>query len=156
MPAKFTNTSAILPPSVQLLNYVHDAGTDETASLDHDGIGAGSHSPGGIYTDEGSVSAATVGLGCECGNTLTVDRCCEQTNWNISHNVVANVKSWLAGCRAVISTARFRLRLLPALLLTRNASSSFRVVRGSVRTGRITTFTIRVAAPHRMSKRGAR
>ena len=48
MPAKFTNTSAILPPSVQLLNYVHDAGTDETASLDHDGIGAGSHSPGGI------------------------------------------------------------------------------------------------------------
>ena len=57
MPAKFTNTSAILPPSVQLLNYVHDAGTDETASLDHDGIGAGSHSPGGIYTDEGSVRA---------------------------------------------------------------------------------------------------
>ena len=76
MPPKFKNTSAILPPSVQSYNYVHDAGNAATAGLDHGGIGAGSHGVGGLYTDEGS------------------------TNWNLTHNVVANVPAWLAGCRA--------------------------------------------------------
>ena len=75
MPAKYHNTSAILPPSMQQGNYIHDAGNKGTAALDHDGIGEGCHCPGGLYSDEGT------------------------TNMNITNNVVANVLIWLQGCR---------------------------------------------------------
>ena len=56
MPTKYRNTSTILPPSMQQGNYIHDAGSQATAVLDHDGIGAGSHSPGGLYSDEGTTN----------------------------------------------------------------------------------------------------
>ena len=56
MPAKYHNTSAILPPSMQQGNYIHDAGNKATAALDHDGIGEGCHCPGGLYSDEGTVN----------------------------------------------------------------------------------------------------
>lgn len=39
MPWKFQNTSAIMPPSVQSRNWIHDSGDNETAALDHGGIG---------------------------------------------------------------------------------------------------------------------
>jgi hypothetical protein len=71
----YTNKTAILPPSVQYRNYIHSAGNAATAKLDHDGLGEGSHSPGGLYSDTGS------------------------TNWNISHNVLRSVPMWLMGCR---------------------------------------------------------
>ena len=29
-------------------NWIHDAGTSETAKRDHDGLGEGGHSPGGL------------------------------------------------------------------------------------------------------------
>ena len=70
-----SNTSVILPPSVQTGNWIHDGGTHATAVLDHGGIGEGSHGPGGLYTDEGS------------------------TNWQLQHNVVQEVLLWLQGCR---------------------------------------------------------
>ena len=75
---RYTNKTAVLAPSTMLRNYVHDApqpGDEAAAVLDHDGIGAGCHCPAGLYTDEGS------------------------TNWNISDNVIAQVESWLNGCR---------------------------------------------------------
>ena len=70
-----TNTSQILPPSIQSRNFIHDSGDAQTAAADHDGIGAGCHCPGGIYSDEGS------------------------TNWNITQNVVRRTAAWLYGCR---------------------------------------------------------
>lgn len=72
----YKNKTAILPPSVMHRNHIHSAGNTETAKLDHDGLGEGSHSPGGLYTDTGS------------------------TNWNISSNVVQDVPMWLMGCRS--------------------------------------------------------
>jgi hypothetical protein len=75
MPTKYKNVSAILSPSVQARNWIHDGGDSATAKLDHAGIGEGSHSPGGLYSDEGS------------------------TNWNMSHNVVQTCRMWLQGCR---------------------------------------------------------
>ena len=56
MPAKYHNTSVILPPSMQQGNHIHDAGNKVTAALDHDGIGEGCHCPGGLYSDEGTVN----------------------------------------------------------------------------------------------------
>lgn len=75
MPTKYKNISAILPPSVQERNWIHDGGGSTSAKLDHEGIGEGCHCPGGLYSDEGS------------------------TNWNMTNNVVQNVKIWLQGCR---------------------------------------------------------
>jgi hypothetical protein len=75
MPTKYKNISAILPPSVQERNWIHDGGDSNSAKLDHEGIGEGCHCPGGLYSDEGS------------------------TNWNMTNNVVQNVKIWLQGCR---------------------------------------------------------
>ena len=50
-PKYFHNVSAILPPSVMRGNWIHDAGDRKSALLDHNGLGEGSHAPGGIYTD---------------------------------------------------------------------------------------------------------
>jgi hypothetical protein len=70
------NTSALLPPSIQQRNWIHDGGTASTARADHEGIGQGCHCPAGLYTDEGS------------------------TNWDLSQNVIQTVATWLDGCRA--------------------------------------------------------
>lgn len=75
MPSKYKNVSAILPPSMQQGNWIHDSGTEATAARDHGGIGEGCHCPGALYSDEGS------------------------TNWNITGNVVERVADWLQGCR---------------------------------------------------------
>ena len=53
-PTKYENISAILPPSMQEGNWIHDAGDATTAALDHAGIGEGCHCPGGLYSDEGT------------------------------------------------------------------------------------------------------
>jgi len=62
----------VLPFSTIIGNYIHDTGP-------RDGVpsapGAGSHSPGGLYTDEGS------------------------TNWAMVGNVVVDTPLWLQGCR---------------------------------------------------------
>ena len=96
--ARFKNRSAILPPSTQIANWIHDSGkpwpvfkpgtntcpcppgvpgvpAPAPPSTDHDGIGQGHHQPGGLYSDTGT------------------------TNWNISGNVVQSVPNWLQGCR---------------------------------------------------------
>jgi hypothetical protein len=52
----YKNTSAVLPPSTMLRNFIHDGGDASTAALDHDGLGAGCFCPGGLYTDEGSTN----------------------------------------------------------------------------------------------------
>lgn len=52
-PTKYPNKSAILPPSKIANNFIHDAPAD-AAQDDHDGIGAGCHCPGALYTDEGA------------------------------------------------------------------------------------------------------
>ena len=69
------NTSAVLAPSVQARNFIHDCGNASSAQQDHGGIGEGSHGPGALYADEGS------------------------TNWNITHNVIQDAPVWLQGCR---------------------------------------------------------
>ena len=93
--ARFKNRSAILPPSTQIGNWIHDGGkpwpvyipgtnvpgipgvpSPPPRSSDHEGIGEGHHQPGGLYSDTGT------------------------TNWNISGNVVQTVPNWLQGCRA--------------------------------------------------------
>ena len=71
----FHNVTAILPPSTITGNWIHDAGDHQTALSWNDGLGEGSHAPGGVYTDEGS------------------------TNWNISGNVLSNVSYWIMSCR---------------------------------------------------------
>ena len=96
MQSHFKNRSAILPPSTQIGNWIHDGGppwpvflpgtnipgvpgvpAPAPPSFDHDGIGQGHHQPGGLYSDTGT------------------------TNWNITGNVVQNVPNWLQGCRNV-------------------------------------------------------
>ena len=72
---QYKNKTAVLRPSTMVRNYIHDGGNASTAALDHNGLGAGSFAPGGLYTDEGS------------------------TNWNMSINVIARVQWWLNGCR---------------------------------------------------------
>ena len=107
-------------------NWIHGGGTTETATRDHDGLGEGSHSPGGLCASAclfSQLSAGSSGVvlrirealerdreterqrdpdpGSErCGCMRFVDTDEGSTNWNITHNVVAGVRSWLAGCRA--------------------------------------------------------
>jgi hypothetical protein len=71
----FVANATAEPPSVIGWNFIHDAGNSTTAALDHGGLQANTHSPGGIYTDQGS------------------------TNWNVTGNVIARVDLWLDACR---------------------------------------------------------
>ena len=48
------NNSQILTKEAYVaFNYIHDAGNHATALLDHGGVQEGTHSPGGVYTDQG-------------------------------------------------------------------------------------------------------
>ena len=51
--APFPRNSSAEPPSLIAFNYIHDAGNHATALLDHGGVQEGTHSPGGVYTDQG-------------------------------------------------------------------------------------------------------
>ena len=51
-------------------------------------------------TDFFLVSAATVGLGCDCCATLTVDRCCEQ--WQMTTVLNMNIDTGSHNCKMVM------------------------------------------------------